>query len=141
MASNTIFLSGSCRWAKLGKPDEKYGNYQIDLYLDTPSLDVFKKAQMSITLKDKGEGPFVSLRRPVSKLIKGELVNFGPPGLIDKDNEDLDPVQVSLGNGSKVTCKVIVYDTMKGKGHRLEKVRVDELIEYKPNGEDADAPF
>lgn len=140
MASNTIFLSGIAKWAKFYKPDEKYNNYKVDLALDPQSLETFKKTNLMLTLKDTEEGPTITLRRPISKLIKGELVNFGPPEVIDSNNDDVDLEKVSIGNGSKITCRVVVYDTMKGKGHRLEKVRIDELVSYEGPSE-SDMPF
>jgi hypothetical protein len=35
-----------------------------------------------------------------------------------------------IGNGSKVKVSVAVYDTVKGKGQRLESIQVLDLIEY-----------
>jgi hypothetical protein len=69
-------------------------------------------------------------------MIKDQLVAFGPPTVIDKDKN---PVTALVGNGSKVTAKVAVYDTRMGKGHRLETVRVDELVEFVPEKKDAAA--
>ena len=128
MASNFIYLSGKCKWAKVRKPDEKYQNYQVPLYLDTKSLETLKASGMQLTIKTDDDGKFVTLRRPVSKLIKGELVEFGPPKVFDKDNHEFH--DGLIGNGSSLTCKVVVYDTIKGKGHRLESLRVENLVEY-----------
>ncbi|WP_205105296.1 hypothetical protein, partial [Sutterella massiliensis] len=54
---------------------------------------------------------------------------------------------VSLGNGSEVTVDIAVYDTQKGKGHRVEKITVHNLVEYIRDEklpevrEDVTAPF
>ena len=53
-----------------------------------------------------------------------------PPEVFDKDNQPIDPTTV--GNGSKATVKLSVYDTGYGKGSRLEAVRVDELLVFVP---------
>jgi hypothetical protein len=56
----------------------------------------------------------------------------------EKDFED----PTRIGNGSTVTCKISVYDTQLGKGHQLEAVRVEELVEYvKTEGEANERKF
>ena len=134
MATQYFYLSGKAKWAKLFKPDEKYGNYQIDLYLDKASEELFDTIGLQLTKKKNEEGAFVTFRRAPKKLIKGELVDFGPPTVLDKDNN---PINLLVGNGSEVTIKIAAFDTVKGKGHRLDTVRVEKLVEYNaPKRED-----
>lgn len=127
MASSYFYLSGKAKWAKLFKPDEKYKNWQIQVYLDDASMKIYDESGMSMTKKRDDDGVFVTFRRPEAKVIKDELVKFDPPSVIDADGNKLDQL---VGNGSDVTVKVIVYDTMKGKGHRLEAVKVNKLVPY-----------
>lgn len=127
MASSYYYLTGKSKWAKLFKPDDKYKNWQINVYLDEPSKKVFTESGMSMTPKRDEDGEYITFRRPEAKLIKNELVKFEPPPVTDKDGNTLDKL---VGNGSDVTIKVVVYDTIKGKGHRLEAVRVNSLVEY-----------
>lgn len=131
-----IYLTGTCKWAKIAKPDEKYNFYGLDLYLDQESIEKFDKSGLQLTKKAGEEGIYISLKRKPQALIKGELVNFGPPQVLDADNAVFGGV---IGNGSTVTCKVNVYDTAKGKGHRLEAVRVDTLVEYNKDAMDEPA--
>ena len=72
---------------------------------------------------------FLIFRRPAEKLIKGEVVKFDPPKVWDAKNQPFDGI---IGNGSEATVKVMHYDTVKGKGHRWEAIRVDKLVEYNP---------
>jgi predicted GIY-YIG superfamily endonuclease len=37
---------------------------------------------------------------------------------------------IELGNGTEVVVNFSYYDTIKGKGHRLENIRVTKLVEY-----------
>jgi len=143
MATKTVYLSGTCKWAKLAKPDEKYNRYAINLYMDTKSEDVFKKSGMQNEVKKDKDGlAFISLGRPLEKLMKGEVVKFGPPVVLNVSNDPYPEDDLPLiGNGSEVTCKVSVYDTMKGKGHRLEAVRIDNLVVYEGSEDYPDAPF
>jgi hypothetical protein len=127
MATRYVYLNGKTKWAKVRKPDEKYQNFQVPLYMDKKNLEAFDSLGLQLTKKEDEEGTYVTFRRPVSKLIKNELVNFGPPKVLNADNSEFDGL---IGNGSDVTIKVAVYDTLKGKGHRLESVRVEKLVEY-----------
>jgi hypothetical protein len=137
MATTTVFLSGTCKWAKVYKPDEKYKNWQIQLYPDDESMKVYDQSGMSMAKKEDEAGVFITFRRPESKLIKNEVVEFAPPVVKDKLGRTMDKL---IGNGSKVAIKVSVYDTMKGKGHRLEEVKVLDLVEYqKSNTEGSSA--
>ena len=127
MASSYYYLTGKAKWAKLFKPDDKYKNWQIQVYMDEPSMKTFEESGMTMTKKTDEDGSFVTFRRPEAKVIKDELVKFEPPTVLDAEGNKLDQL---VGNGSDVTVKVIVYDTMKGKGHRLEAVKVNKLVPY-----------
>jgi hypothetical protein len=127
MASSYYFLSGKAKWAKLFKPDDKYKNWQVQVYLDDASMKTYDESGMTMQKKTDDDGQFVTFRRPETKIIKEELVKFDPPTVLDNDGNKLDQL---VGNGSDVTIKVVVYDTMKGKGHRLEAVKVTKLIPY-----------
>lgn len=127
MASAYYYLTGKAKWARLFTPDEKYKNYKIDLLLDAESKKKFAESGMTMTPKMSEEGEYITFRRPEAKLIKNELVKFEAPPVTDAEGK---PVDKLIGNGSDVTVKVVVYDTVKGKGHRLEAVRVNSLVEY-----------
>ena len=127
MATREVLLSGKAKWAKVYKPDDKYQNWTIQLYMDKDSLTTYQESGMSMAVKKDDDGNYVTFRRPMAKLIKNELVKFNPPRVLDSNNQ---PFDKNIGNGSDVTLKVLVYDTIKGPGHRLEAVRVDKWVEY-----------
>lgn len=128
MSTAIFYLSGKARWAKLKKPDPKYNRYTIDLYLDEDSKPKFAESGMQLELKtDKEGGRYHTFGRATEKVIKGELVKFDPPNVIDAEGN---PFSKNVGNGSHVTIRVSVYDTAKGKGHRLDTVRVNHLVPY-----------
>lgn len=134
MATRYIYLSGTTKWAKVRTPDEKYNNFQVPLYLDAKSTEAYDKLGLGLKKREDEDGSYYVFKRPLVKPIKNELVEFGPPKVVDKDNQ---PFEGLIGNGSKITVKISVYDTMKGPGHRLEAVRVDDLVEYNPEGNEA----
>lgn len=127
MATKTYYFSGICEWLK---KDDEYRKHSLDLYMDDASWNKFENSGAQLKRREKNGRRFVSFGRPFEKMIKGEVKLLGPPLTI---NENGDPVELKkIGNGSKVTCKVNVYDTPKGKGTELVAIRVDELVEYNP---------
>lgn len=142
MASKTWYLSGTCKWAKVVEPDKKYNKYSIDLFMDADNWDKFKKSGAQLKIRDTDSGEqFVTFSRPVATLGRdGKLREHGAPLVLNSAGE---PIKDLVGNGSKVTVKLDVYDTPKGKGTRLEAVRVEDLVEFvkREVDEDIDVPF
>lgn len=130
MATEHILLHGTCKWAKLRVPDDKYQKFSIDVFLDEESWGVFDASGLLLEPKEDDEGNrFVRFSRKVEKMIKGDIVKLGPPKVVDDENEPWDD-GINIGNDSEVTVRVSVYDTQRGKGHTLEAVRVDNLVVY-----------
>jgi hypothetical protein len=127
MATETYYFQGIAKWAKVYRPDPEYDNYKINVYLDDASKLLFQAAGTQLTPKSDDDGEYVTFRRDHAKMIKKELVTFGPPKVVDVDGHLLTE---NIGNGSKVVVKVQVYEGKKGKGHRLEAVQVVDLIVY-----------
>lgn len=127
MASTIYYWSGKCAWPKLLTPDPMYNNYSIEVALDSRSLSEFLESGAQTVLKEKEGMKWAKLRRATSRVMNGTIETLGPPPVLGPDNK---PFSEPVGAGSTVTCKVLVYDTKKGKGTRLEAVRVEEYIPY-----------
>jgi len=121
------YLRGTCKWAKLYKPDEKYGNYGVNLYPNKDSIAMIHKMGLSGKMKKDDDGEFIKLSRKKANLVKGVLKEYGPPEVLDKDNK---PMQDLVGNGSEITVKIDVFETQAGISSRLESVRVENLVRY-----------
>lgn len=158
MATEIIKLTGNAYWAKIYTPDVYMGNtsYKLNFYPENEAeLKKFTDSGIQKTIKEDENGKFFELIRPAYKMIKGTVVNFTGPVVLDKENKvivdfvskvtgkrvysydakDQDNVErrgspILIGNGSKVEVEVAVYDTVKGKGHRLEQIKVLDLVEY-----------
>jgi hypothetical protein len=118
---------------RLFTPDTKFdadGLYSFDLVVDEENLAKYKDAGIQSKPKVTDNGVTVKLKRKA----KGMFENTGgAPKVMNKDGSTWDREFGGIpGNGSKVSARVVVFDTKKGKGFRLEAVRVDELVEYKP---------
>lgn len=101
-------------------------------------------------------GKYLEFSRDAFKVINGDMVNFTGPVVLNEKNEvivdyintetqkraysfsNADKAKVArrgspvtIGNGSEVMIEVSVYDTQKGKGQRLDTIKVLSLVEYK----------
>ena len=126
MATDTIQISGLAKWVKHMEPDNKFAppTYQLNIYPDTDSKKVYKASGLKVKYKEDEDGEFLKFKR---KQEDGRPFTFlkGEKDFYDK----------AIGNGSIVTAKIEVYDTKSfGKGHRLEAIRIDKLVEYVPEG-------
>lgn len=143
--TQTLYLSGKGFWLhRLFEPDDFKGQqfWSMKLYLDPASMKAFKAAQLNNRIKKDEEGESVTFRRYVKKKWKlkaNESPEFAPPRVVDSDG-NLWADRGLIGNGSAVTAKLEVYQTRVGPGTRLEEVRVDNWIEYNPDGADQAEP-
>jgi hypothetical protein len=156
MATTAYYLKGTCKWAMVHSPDRDFDNFKINLYMDDASKKLF--ADSGMTLEPKKEGKvtkadpkpkavkcelkdadaYITFRRPNTKEIKKQVVEFGKPQVLDADGN---PTKDLIGNGSEVTIKVIAFDTQAhGKGHRLEAVQINELVPYEGKGVESELP-
>lgn len=154
-----IKLRGKSRWPLLyDKTDDKYGSvWKIDLYLDEENLKKYENLGLQRAVRDGDDGKYVTFKRDVFKIFnpKEGPQYFAPPRVYDKngkglvtyvDKEGGKPIYsakspdafhrvgepVSIGNGSEVEVTVAVFELnkIKGKGSRLESVKILDLIEY-----------
>lgn len=134
MASTVHYLfEGTCKWAKVRKPDD-YDNFSIDLYPTTETMELFKGSNIAVGVRtDDDSEEFLRFKRPISKMINEAEVTFGPPLVTDANGDTLEGL---IGNGSKVIVKVAEFGPYGGRyGHRLEEVRVMDLVVYEGGGD------
>ena len=133
MASTVHYLfEGTCKWAKVRKPDD-YDKYTIDLYPTEETMKLFQDSNIAVGVRTDVETSeeFLRFNRPSVKMINEEEISFGPPKVTDSEGNELDGL---IGNGSKVVIKVAEFGPYNGRyGHRLEEVRVMDLVVYEGN--------
>ena len=144
MATKEYYLSGMAKWAKVypENRDERFDRWTLDLFLDDKSWGKLADSGLQLKEREEEDGRYVKISRSCTRKDKdGAEVAVDPPSVLNAEGEAITDL---IGNGSEVTCKVQIYDTRMGKGHRLEAVRVDNLIEYEGGvevDEDIDTPF
>lgn len=126
------YVQGKAKWCRIQTPG-KYDTYYTYLYPTPESLEKIKGWKLKNHIKKDEDGYFVRFSRPVSKLIRGKVVGFAPPFMVDKHGNPMR--DVLIGNGSDITCKLELYSykTPDGKREnavRLEGVRVDSLVPF-----------
>lgn len=151
--SKNVVFSGKAHWARVyeGNHDEFNGKefYKITVELDDESWSKFNQSGLSLKPKpvaSDSEELGVTFKRDLEAKTgidaKGKkwTLGGGPPRVKDADGEVINDL---IGNGSTVEVLINVYTVgagpMKGKkGHRLEAVKVLNLIKYEPPGDDDD---
>lgn len=139
MATKQYQITGEVKWAKVHKPDSKYNKHTIDIKLDAKGKATFEKMGLKNQAKEDEDGNlWVTFRRDPDGMVwnDGAKGTAGAPKVLDAEGH---PTTDFIGNGSVATITVSVYDYDnkfgKGKGSRLEKVHVHNLVEYNPNEE------
>lgn len=144
MATKFYTWSGEIKWAKVteANKDTKYdedGVYNVNFF--PANFEAVKESGIQVEPKmDQETGDlYFKLSRRHKQLIKKEVVEFGPPEV----RYNKEPYTGPIGNGSKAMVNVAIFDTKKGKGHRLERITITDLVEYTPTEktEDDVIPF
>lgn len=148
-----LILTGKAYWARVyeGNHDEFGGKefYKITVALDNESWSKYSTSGLGLKPKavsTDDETLGITFRRDVhaksgvGKNGKPWSLGGGPPLVINEDGDEMTDL---IGNGSLVQVKIDTYKVangpMKGKsGHRLEAVKVLELVSYEPPEDDAD---
>tara|TARA_Y100001963_G_scaffold159912_1_gene266165 strand:+ start:251 stop:682 length:432 start_codon:yes stop_codon:yes gene_type:complete len=126
-------LEGTAYWAFVTSPNTTYDPvYTVNLVVDNETASDFE--DRGFTVKQMDEGPAVVIKRKVN----------GPNGMIRKApqllNRNLEPVDVNVGNGSKVKVKYKEWEsTWNGKqfkGLDFIKMQIIDLVEYNPDGQE-----
>lgn len=139
------YIDGIVKWFRAGRPDEyQLPNGKIEYvwshlqYPDEKGLNTIRILQsqgMKNVLKHDEDGWYVRWRRPASKDIRGRLVHFPPPEVIDVEGKKADPETYLVGNGSHATTKLEVYSHKTPGGGSAKAARwlgskINTLIPY-----------
>lgn len=143
------YWKGKVKWCKPHAPDP-WGNWKTDFYPipeDLEKIKALKKTSdagvngIKNVIKKDEDGEFLALRRPQQKLMRGKVMGFTPPEVLDgattlPDGTNPPLRDQPIGNGTDATVKVLVYThgTPGGgqaRAMRWESIRIDNLVPYK----------
>ena len=120
-------LEGQCEWAAVKVPNTTFTpEYQITLVLDDKTADDF--ITRGFRVKDVEGVKKIMFKRKVER-------KDGTPNAVPKLlNASKEPLDISVGNGSKVRVQYREWETTNQfgdfKGLDLQAVQVLDLIEY-----------
>jgi hypothetical protein len=120
----------------------QWGDYSMVLYPTEESLTDIRrlvdgtdgKPKIKTALQKDDDGFYLRLKRPMSKTYGNKVIGFEPPLVVD--NRDIPFRDSNIGDGSDVTCKVMVYNyggkgsIQAGRAIRWEAMKVENLIPY-----------
>lgn len=144
--SEVVLIKGKLKWVKHIRPDTAFEphKWNLTIYPDVESLakiKALKKEGMQNHLKMDDDGQYMAFSRPCERTIRGRKEGLTPPDVRDKNGA---PILVPIGNGSDGVVELETYrhktqqpGVMK-KAARWTKLRVDNLVEYKPETSDPD---
>jgi len=123
-----MVYEGTAYWASVTTPNTRFEpKYTIDLVVDEDIAEQLRTD--GITIKDKDEGPTVTIKRNVNG--PNGMVRKAPR-LMDRNKNELDCL---VGNGSKVRVQAKEWEINRNgqafKGLELQAVQVLDLIEYR----------
>lgn len=153
MSKEYIYLTGKAHWVNNQQPD-KFNKYGFKLFPNAESLEKIRELQAdglkNQLKKDPELGWSVNVSSPVTKEIKGRIVVFEKPKILDGKNKGPDgkflplPDNVRVGNGSDVVAnvEVRVHPTPgggKAKAWQWVSMRVDNLVPFETSRDFTDA--
>ncbi len=135
MATAYYYFNGMSKWAKVYKPDEKYGKYSIDVLLSMEQYEALKNLKVKNNGKPEDGKMWVTFRRNQED---GAPIVVGPDG---------GPFTDLIGNGSEVSIKLEIESFVSQKygpvtKSRIASVMVDKHVKYEKTPEVApDTPI
>ena len=146
MATQEVKVVGTAMYPKVFERNRDKASFHedtdgactIDVVLEKEEFDKLKASGFRGRPSVTDEGMSVKFRRKWKDPVSDDF--GGAPQVVDREGQDWDD-SVSIGNGSKVSVAVDVYDTSMGKGARLTGVQVLELIEYATEDYQKKLPF
>lgn len=106
----------------------KFGEWTIVIYPDNKSLEVIRELQaqgLKNVMKKDDDGYYMQFKRAPQKLMRGKMVSFTAPKVVDSDGKLMDGQTV--GYGSDVTVRLEVYKYGAPSGGKSVAARWDSL--------------
>jgi len=129
MAAKKFAITGPCAWAKIFEHNlDDYGGERkakINILLDKDALKAFKATGSRLRPKMDDDG---NVWVTFSRKFDHKIPDLG--GVPAVEFKDGTPVTKLVGNGSIVTVFFDVYDTSMGPGTRMNKIVVEDLVEF-----------
>lgn len=135
MSSEFVDIHGKLMFLH-AKAFNKFEKWSVTIAPDAKSLEVIRDLQAqgvkNVMKKDENNTYFISFSREPTKLMRGKVVAFAAPKVVDSKGE---PFNGGVGKDSDVTVRLDVYQHGtpsggKAKAARFDSIRIDNLVPY-----------
>lgn len=136
MATEVLDVQGKVKYIH-AVTFNKYDKWAVVIEPTLPSLEKIRDLQAqglkNVMKKDENNVYYIQFSREPTKLMRGKVVAFAAPTVLDSSGEIMDGSKV--GRGSDVTVRLEVYqhgtpNGGKSKAARWDSLRVDNLIPW-----------
>ena len=138
-----MLIQGTSKWLKLlGEPgwgyEKAFKEWSVDVYIDEATVQRLKAENLGPSIKEKGDGPYVSFKR---KALKADGTPNSPVRIVDHKGQPWDGRKI--GNGSTVNVNFAINEYKPGKfALNILSLQVWNLVPYDggefPTREDSD---
>lgn len=114
----------------------KFGDWAITIYPDVPSLEVIRDYQAKgwkNVMKKDDDGYFIQFKRQPTKLMRGKIVAFAAPKIVDSEGKPFDGTRVGWGSDAVVRLEVYQHGTPNGGkafANRWDSAKIMNLVPF-----------
>lgn len=120
----------------------KYNKWSVTFYPDNASLEVIRDYQakgVKNVMKKDDDGYFIQFSREPTKLMRGKVVAFTAPKVVDSEGRPFDGSKIGWGSDATIRLEVYQHGTPNGGkafAARWDSIRVNNLVEFTPDKSD-----
>lgn len=114
----------------------KFGDWAITIYPDVPSLEVIRDYQAKgwkNVMKKDDDGYFIQFKRAPTKMMRGKIVAFTAPKILDSEGQPMDGTKIGWGSDAVVRLEVYQHNTPSGGkafANRWDSAKIMNLVEF-----------
>lgn len=115
----------------------KYEKWSITFYPTTESRNIIHDLQAegvkNVMKKDDDNAYYIQFSREPTKLIRGKVVAWPAPRVVDKDGQLMDGSTIGWGTDATIRLEIYQHGTPNGgksKAARWDSIRVDNLVPW-----------
>lgn len=120
----------------------KYDKWSVTFYPDNKSLEDIRDLQskgLKNVMKKDDDGYFIQFSREPTKLIRGKVVAFTAPKVVDSEGKPFDGMRVGWGSDATIRLEVYQHGTPNGgKSYaaRWDSIKVTNLVPFEMDKSD-----
>lgn len=135
MSSELIDVQGKLKYVH-AVSFNKFEKWSVTFYPTPASLEIIRDLQaqgVKNVMKKDDDGYFISFNRDPTKLIRGKIIAFPAPKVIDKEGKPFDGTKIGRDSDATIRLDVYQHGTPSGgkaKAARWDSIRIDNLVPW-----------